>query len=338
MAEEQPSPQPKRRWLSRPQALSDFSLRDYVRTRNFWLRVLIGAALIVISRYTNLGFLGWGLFVVFGVLLMPIARARSFVFAFVPYAAIWFVFTALRSLADETVLAETLNTKVFAFERWLFNGQIPTIMLQDRFYDKDNLHWYDYFFTSVHWSYFIIPHAVAIWLWHKHPERFRHYLSGLTILLAVGLVIYFLIPSNPPWMAPEPINSPAPAPVYRVMEQVARQIGGGLYEASYNVIGESNPIAAMPSMHMAATFYLVFPAWYAGRRWFIAALIYSFLMGLTLVYTGEHYVIDVTIGSLVATYGWFAAGTWIRVMAPLFRSHLATAARNVAAPRSNPAD
>jgi hypothetical protein len=332
-------PQEPRRFGLTPPTVGDFSLKEYVRTRGFWLRVIAGIALIVVARFTNLGFLGWGLFLCFAVLMLPIPRARSFVFSFVPYAGAWFVFTALRSLADETVLAETLNTKVFAFERWLFNGQIPTIMLQDRFYDPGNLSWYDYFFTFIHWSYFFVPHTVAIWLWLKHPERFRHYVSGLTILLAVGLAIYFLIPSNPPWMAPEPINSPAAAPVYRVMEQVARQIGGGLYEASYNVIGESNPIAAMPSMHMAATFLNVFPAWYAGRRWFTVALIYSFLMGLTLVYTGEHYVIDVVIGSLVATYGWFAAGTWLRVMAPVLRSHFAIAARNAATgPRPNPAD
>jgi hypothetical protein len=328
-----------RRRLRIPPTLGDFSLRAYMRTRGFWLRVLFGIALIVLARYTNLGFLGWGLFVSFAVLMTPIKRARSFVFAFMPYATAWFVFTALRSLADETVLAETLNTKVFSFERWLFNGQIPTIQLQDRFYDPNNLQWYDFFFTFVHWSYFLVPHAVAVILWYKSPVRFRHYLSALTLLLAVGLAIYFLIPSNPPWMAPEPINSPAAAPVYRVMEQVAKQIGGGLYEASYNVIGESNPIAAMPSMHMAATFILVFPAWYAGRRWFTVALVYSFLMGLTLVYTGEHYVIDVVIGSLAATYGWFAAGTWIRVMAPLLRTHFAVAARNAASgPRPNPAD
>jgi len=339
MIDEQPTERPRRFRRLRVPSLADFSLRDYARTRNFWLRVGFAVALVIVARYTNLGFLGWGLFASLGVLMLPIKRARSFVFAFVPYATAWFVFTALRSLADETVLAETLNTKVFSFERWLFNGQIPTIMLQDRFYDPNHLQWYDYFFTFIHWSYFLIPHGVAVWLWYKHPQRFRHYLSGLTILLAVGLAIYFLIPSNPPWMAPEPINSPAAAPVYRVMEQVAKQIGGGLYEASYNVIGESNPIAAMPSMHMAATFFIIFPAWYAGRRWFTLALIYSFLMGLTLVYTGEHYVVDVTVGALIATYGWFAAGTWLRVMAPVFQSHLAISVRNAASgPRPNPAD
>jgi membrane-associated phospholipid phosphatase len=111
------------------------------------------------------------------------------------------------------------------------------------------------------------------------------------------------------------------------MEAVAYEIGGGLYEASYNVIGESNPIAAMPSIHTAVTVLLVFPAWYSGRRWFIAALVYSVLMGITLVYTGEHYVVDVAMGAAVAAYGWATAGFWLRALAPLLRSRIALEAQ-----------
>lgn len=310
--------------------LETFSLRRYVRTRGFAIRVLIGLALVIAARFTNAGFLGWGLFVCFAVLIVPIKRARSFLFAFVPYATVWFLFTFFRSLADETVLAETLNTKVANFERWLFGGQLPTIMLQDRFYNPDHLHWYDYMFTFIHWSYFIVPHVVAIRLWYKHPARFRRYLSGMTVFFAIGLMIYFLIPSNPPWMAPEPINSPAAAPVYRVMENVAAHIGGGLYQASYNVVGESNPIAAMPSMHMAMTFYLIFPAWYAGKKWFTAAVIYAFMMGLALVYNGEHYVVDVTMGAIIASYGWFAASYWLKAIAPLLGTRFGKAAQSAA--------
>jgi len=82
-------------------------------------------------------------------------------------------------------------------------------------------------------------------------------------------------------------------------------------------------------MHFAITFFLVFPAWQAGRKWFLLALYYAATMAITLVYCGEHYVVDVTMGGIVATYGWFAAGTWLRVTAPLLRSRAMRAARNV---------
>jgi membrane-associated phospholipid phosphatase len=308
-------------------------VREFKFSRSLAIRLILGALLVAIALLTNLGFLGWGLFLVFAVLFVPVGRARSCVFSFVPYAAVWFIFTALRSLADETRLAKTLNTNVSRLERWLFNGQLPTVILQDRFYDPTHLHWYDYFCTGVHWSYFIIPHAVAVWLWLRRPQLFRHYLSALTLLLSVGLCIYFLIPSNPPWLAPEPINSPSAAPVYRVMEAVGKQLGGGLYNASYRVIGESNPIAAMPSIHMAVTFLIVFPLFKAGRVWGFLALAYAAIMGYSLIYLGEHYFVDVTVGVLITTYAWFAAGTWMNKVAPYVFGRITPVSTGVAPER-----
>jgi membrane-associated phospholipid phosphatase len=140
-------------------------------------------------------------------------------------------------------------------------------------------------------------------------------------------------------MAPEAINSPAAAPVYRVMEAVGKQLGGGLYQASYRVIGESNPIAAMPSIHMAITFLLFFPLRTAGRRWAILSLLYSALMAFSLVYLGEHYVLDVSVGILIAIYGWVAAGTWLGRATPIMVRRFTTAqeAPTVAEPGRAPA-
>lgn len=289
---------------------------DRIDRRAIAIRIALASALLGAALATNRSYLGWGLFAIFAILFVPITRVRSFLFSFIPYATVWFVFTLMRSLADETVLARTINTQVFALERWIFGGQIPTIMLQDRLYQPPTLHWWDYLTTMVHWSYFIIPHAVAIRLWQKHPQIFRQYLAALTLLLGMGLAIYFLIPTNPPWLAPEPVNSPSAAPVYRIMEEIGKDLGGGLYTATYRVVGESNPIAAMPSIHTAVTALLMFPAFRLGRRWFIASVFYTAAMGYTLIYTGEHYFIDVAAGIMVATFGWFGAGAWRTRLAP----------------------
>jgi membrane-associated phospholipid phosphatase len=317
---------PRRRRLRRPvsyrrllllRPTPSIPVLSWPPSRRTIVRVGLALAIVAASVLTNRTFLGWGLFATVAVLIVPVGRARSFLLSFVPYAGVWFIFSALRSLADETVLAETLNTNVWRFERWLFGGTLPTITLQDRYLDVTNLRFHDYFLTGVHWSYFVVPHAVAAWSWHRNPRLFRHYLGAMTLLLAVGLCIYFLLPSNPPWLSPDPVNSPAAVQVERVMEPVGKEIGGGIYSASYKVIGESNPIAAMPSIHMAITFLLVFVARPAGGRWFGLAMLYSFLMGLALVYLGEHYVVDVAVGMLIAAYGWFAAGTWLGRVAPV---------------------
>ena len=304
-AEQQSRWRPSRLWRARP---SGFRVRT---SRELWIRLAIAAAIVVVSLFTNRGFLLWGLIATLAVLVVPTGRARSFIASVVPYASVWFIFTFLRSLADETILAQTLNTKVPQFERWLFGGELPTIRLQDWLYVPGQIHWWDYYFTFVHWSYFIIPHAVAAWLWWKHKRLFQQYLGALTLLLAAGLLIYFIIPTNPPWMAPESIDSPGAPVVLRIMEPIGKELGGGLYQAGYRIVGESNPIAAMPSIHFAVTFLLVWAARQHDRVWYLLSWFYAFSMGAALVYMGEHYVVDIVVGGLVTTYSWFAAGAWL---------------------------
>jgi hypothetical protein len=280
-------------------------------TPELLIRLGVAFALVVVSVFTDRQFLLWGLIASLAVVFVPTGRARSFIAGVVPYATAWFVFSFLRSFADETILAKTLNTKVVEFERWLFGGELINIRAQSAFFDVNHIQWYDYFFTFVHWSYFIVPHAVVVWVWWRHKEDFQHLLLATTMTLALGLVIYFILPANPPWMAPEAIDSPGAPVVLRIMEPIGKELGGGLYEAGYKIVGESNPIAAMPSMHFAITFILVWVAHGRGRGWEIAAWLYSLAMGAALVYMGEHYIIDILVGGSVTTYCWFASKAWM---------------------------
>lgn len=286
-------------------------------SRSTIIRLTLASLLVILALLTNRQFLGWGLFATLALLVVPVGRARSFLASFVPYAGVWFIFSFLRSLADETTLAQRVNTTASQVERWVFNGELPTIRLQARFYEPTDLAWWDFYLTFIHWSYFIIPHAVAVFLWWKYPSRFLRYLRAMTLLLTLGLALYFALPSNPPWMAPESVNTPGAPTVLRIMEPIATEIGGGLYEAGYKVVGESNPIAAMPSIHMAITFLLVGVAGYFSTGWRILAWLYSFSMGLALVYLGEHYVIDIVAGCLITTYSWRAANGWMRSLLPI---------------------
>lgn len=74
---------------------------------------------------------------------------------------------------------------------------------------------------------------------------------------------------------------------------------------------EPNPIAAMPSIHFAATALIIFPARHAGRALYYAAIVYTLLMGIALVYLGEHYVLDLLVGGAMVLVSWALAGRWI---------------------------
>jgi membrane-associated phospholipid phosphatase len=114
-------------------------------------------------------------------------------------------------------------------------------------------------------------------------------------LSAAGLVTYFLYPAAPPWWASQ----------YGLIEPVARISTRGWKAIGLHGAGNilnagqiaSNPVAAMPSLHSA--FALLVVAFFLNRvrrRWWPLLLAYPLAMTFTLVYSGEHYLIDVFVG------------------------------------------
>jgi hypothetical protein len=94
------------------------------------------------------------------------------------------------------------------------------------------------------------------------------------------------LPTRPPWMDN-----------HEVVRIVALRFGGQ--------IQDSNPLAAMPSLHVALPFVLAL--WFWRERWLgatIAMLGYSSVIAFEVVFSGEHYVIDV-VGAVA--FGLFVA-------------------------------
>ena len=140
----------------------------------------------------------------------------------------------------------------------------------------------------------------------------------MLVVLGVGLAIYFITPAAPPWLT---ADSAPQDDIYRVMANVGRQLHSGLYERTYSALGDPNPVAAMPSMHQAVTVAACLFALHSSRRWLRwGSLIYCILMAYTLVYTGEHYVIDAIVGTGIAIYAYVIAARWMTAMGPLYQS------------------
>ena len=89
------------------------------------------------------------------------------------------------------------------------------------------------------------------------------------------------------------------APLHRDPGRGVVHIGFKGFVHSYNVaLGNGNAIAAMPSLH--ASFALMVPAFFLPwlkPRWLKAlVLVFPVLMLTSLVYLGEHWVIDGLVG------------------------------------------
>jgi membrane-associated phospholipid phosphatase len=112
-----------------------------------------------------------------------------------------------------------------------------------------------------------------------------------------ALVIYFLYPMAPPWLAAQ--EGYLPSSVHRLTGRgLGHQVSGHI---STTLTGLSNPTAAMPSLHTGvATTIALYGVWRLTSRWRWLLLLYPLAMGTTLVYFGEHYVVDLLAGALLA--------------------------------------
>ena len=183
-------------------------------------------------------------------------------------------------------------------DKWMF-GQLPTTWLQDRLYSPSSPHWYDAVAAVVYISHFLVIPAVAMVLWSTNRRRFRSWIWCVSLLVAVGTTTYIIYPMAPPWTAGE----------LGLVDPMTRISGIGWDFLHLDAIGNllsqaqlaSNPVAAMPSMHAASAALVAAFFWGAAALWKRVLLaLYPVAMGVTLVYTGEHYVVDVIAGCLAA--------------------------------------
>lgn len=178
---------------------------------------------------------------------------------------------------------------------WLTGGPVPTVWLQAQLYDVAQVRWWDVLASWVYFSHFVLALAVALVLWLRDRDRWAAFLRRWLLLCGAGLATYFLYPAAPPWWAYE----------HGYLPEVARISARGWSElglhAAFNALNAgqlaANPVAAMPSLHSAwALLVIVFFLPTVHWRWWPLLLAYPVAMAFTLVYTGEHYIVDVLVG------------------------------------------
>jgi len=184
-------------------------------------------------------------------------------------------------------------------------GTVPSGWLQAHLVDGSP-HWYDAVAALVYVTHFVTIPLITAVVWFRVRERFAEWLTAVLTMSLVGIAGYLAYPAAPPWLAAE---RGAIGAVDRLSHLGWEVLGlapvGRLVELGQ---AGSNPVAAMPSLHAGAAFLaaaFLWPSVSPLARGLLAA--YAGAMALTLVYTGEHYVVDVLAGWLVAALGVAAA-------------------------------
>jgi len=247
----------------------------------------------------------------FLILLVPalaLRVGRAYVRDFLPFVALVLVYEEARGVAH-LLHPNPFYEPLLTLDRWIGFGQVPTIRLQDWLW-QGHLEWYDHAFSLLDRLHFIVPPTLLFLIWLERREVFYRCAATLVAVSFAGAATFLAFPAAPPWLASK----------HHLIPHVARigYVEGGSSPVSTskswieaNIL--SNPVAAVPSLHAAyALLVLLFACAWRGRQGLWAAP-YTLGMWFTVVYLGDHYVVDIVIGAAYAIAGWLLVPRLLRV-------------------------
>lgn len=250
-----------------------------------------------------------------------------------PFAAVLVVYDLSRGAADMIGRPTLWHWQADA-DRWLFFGVMPTVWLQEHLKQPEPP-WWEVVISTTYMSFFVAPYVVAGVLWLRNRNEWKKFSQLFVILSFTALVIYAVVPAAPPWAAArctaaDVADGPAgPRCMFRSAKGVPD--GGILGAMSRSEPGAHdwveristrgwakldldtaralldagqasvNLVAAIPSLHAGLSLAIAMFLWRrVNRAWRPLLVAHVLAMAFTLVYSAEHYVVDILLGWALA--------------------------------------
>jgi hypothetical protein len=205
--------------------------------------------------------------------------------------ALWLGFyvtyLAVRSLVDGNASIARANGRgVIHFEqRWLHHLFELTAQ---RVVDSSN-----FLLTAAAWTYwnseFTVIGLTLLWVYLRRHDQFARFRNAILLANLIGLVVYALVPTAPPWM-------------------FSHQFGfvGGVNPSLIHMFG--NPYAAMPSLHAADALIVGYCLALSCRHFWAKILwaMWPVWVWFCVIATANHFIVDVVAGIAVAAFALFA--------------------------------
>lgn len=152
----------------------------------------------------------------------------------------------------------------------------------------------NYYYATLH---FVVTISVMVWLYRRHPLRYRSLRTVLLVTNVVALLGFWLYALAPPRM----LNGRG------FVDTVVSFHTWGSWGSS-GVDSASNQFAAMPSLHIGWALWSSIVVFCLTRRWWIRtlAVLYPLCTLFVIVGTANHYLLDAVGGAVVVGAGFLA--------------------------------
>jgi membrane-associated phospholipid phosphatase len=230
------------------------------------------------------------------LILVPVALLSGRFFGFlrdwVPFVALFLGYEALSGVAPKLGIGPQVASMVH-IERAIFLGRDPSEVLQRHL---GGLHWLVIACTVIYFCHFLFPIAVGMVLWLVDRTQFLRFSVALLGMSFGAFVFFVLLPTAPPWYAHNLGFLPG------VQDLVHGTLPSAL--SPYFQRLDADPTAAFPSLHAAYPTLGALALWQVSRRTALFMVPWCLAVWYSVVFLGQHYVIDVTGGAILAIATW----------------------------------
>lgn len=239
----------------------------------------------------------------FVALLAPalvLGMTWRYVSSFVPFGLLLLLYEWLRTGAHR-INPHAYYLPQIRADELIGLGTVPSVRLQGWLWNGTHRGPFENELTLIHSLHLAV---VLVVLFCVLAVSQRAYLQAATAFLATAfaaVIGFVLFPAAPPWLAAQ---HGLIGPLTRIRELGRPPPAPGTLTRLF----DDNQVAAIPSLHAGWSMMVVLVV----HRWFPRltplAVAYWLTQQFAVVYLGEHYVIDLVIGDVLAIAVWIAVG------------------------------
>ncbi|MFA6428406.1 MAG: phosphatase PAP2 family protein [Candidatus Buchananbacteria bacterium] len=213
---------------------------------------------------------------------MNLKKFHQIILDWSPYLVLAFFYQNIHYLADFWQI-KSFDWLLTAIDRWLFWGQLPTLMIQSW-----NNYWLTEWFSLIYLLYLPLLIVAPLYFYLHNKQLYRKITILICLTSIIGLTGYIILPAVGPdsYLSDKFIQSIIGGPIFKLENFIISLVRA--------------PRDTFPSMHVAHTAVILFFCWRRKRFIFWWLLPFVLSVWLSTMYLRYHYFIDVLSGVAVA--------------------------------------